>query len=347
MVTTLRVVAAAAGVHPSTASRALNEKTRHLVNDAVAARVIAAAARLGYRPDQAAAALRSGRSRLVGALVPGIANPVFAPILSGAAAALSKAGLGLLVADTGHDADRAHHIVQELAARRVDGLLIATAIRQPDPATELARARGIPFVMILRAAPGDAAVMADNTQSMELALAHLLALGHRRIGYLGGGVADTRSDRGACFVQVLVAHGLPAEHVEMTQGFDRAAGQRGAMAMLEHASGLTAVVCGNDLIALGCYDAARTLGLRLPEQLSIIGHNDLPHMDLVEPPLTTLRLDYKTMGERAASALLGLLADGSPAQQFMTWELVVRGSTAPPGGWAALGHANAAMPRIG
>ncbi len=332
MVTTLRIVAARVGVHPSTASRALNEKTRHLVNEEVAARVIAAAAELGYRPDQAAAALRSGRSRLIGALVPGIANPVFAPILAGAAAALGEAGMGLLVTDPGHDAMRAHDMVQELASRRVDGLLIATAIRQPDPAVELARERRIPFVLVLRGAPGEAAVLTDNDQSNALALGHLLALGHRRIGYIGGVIAETRGDRRAGFVRGMERLGLPSEYTEMTQGYDRESGCRGARALLGRAPELTALVCGNDLIALGAYDAARALGLRLPAQLSIIGHNDLPHMDLVQPPLTTLRLDYESMGRRAAAALLGLLEQGERMQERMEWELVVRGSTAPPPG---------------
>ena len=127
MVTTLRKVAAAAGVHPSTASRALNEKTRHLVNAEVAARIIAVAEELGYRPDVAAAALRSGRSRLIGALVPGIGNPVFAPILAGAAEVLARDRMGLLAADPGQDRARALDLVQELVARRVDGLQIGRA----------------------------------------------------------------------------------------------------------------------------------------------------------------------------------------------------------------------------
>jgi LacI family transcriptional regulator len=330
MIVTLRAVAKAAGVHPSTASRALSARTRHLVNAEVAARVIETAEAMGYRPDQAASALRSGRSRLIGALVPAIANPVFAPILAGAAAALGEAGMALLVTDPGHNPERAHDMVAELAARRVDGLLIATAICQPDPATELARARGIPFVMIMRAGPGDAAVLTDNVQSIELALTHLRALGHTRIGYLGGVVAQTRSDRRDGFQKVMARHGLPAGDVEMTQGYDRAGGRRGAMALLERAQGLTALICGNDLLALGAIDAARAMGLRLPEQLSIVGHNDLPHMDLVYPPLTTMRLDYETMGRRAAGALLSLLDNGAPAVERMTWELVVRGSTAPP-----------------
>lgn len=330
MVTTLRILAARVGVHPSTASRALNERTRHLVNDAVAARVIAAAAELGYRPDQAAAALRSGRSRLVGALVPGIGNPVFAPILAGAAASLSEADMGLLVTDPGHDAVRAHDMVQELAARRVDGLLIATAIRQPDPAVVLARERGIPFVLILRGAAGEAAVLTDNVQSMELAVGHLLALGHRCIGYLGGVVSEAQSDRRAGFLAAMRRQALDPGLAHMTQGYNREAGRRGALELLGRAPELTALICGNDLIALGAYDAARALGRRLPDQLSIIGHNDLPHMDLVQPPLTTLRLDYESMGRRAASALLGLLGEGEKTEERMSWELVVRGSTAPP-----------------
>lgn len=330
MVTTLRILAAQVGVHPSTASRALNEKTRHLVNDEVAARVIAAAAELGYRPDKAAAALRSGRSRLIGALVPGISHPVFSTILSGAAAVLAEAGMGLMVTDPGHDSSRAYEMVQELAARRVDGLLIATSLRAPDPATALAHDRGIPFVLILRGAPGEAAVLTDNDQSITLALEHLLALGHRRIGYVGGLLIGATSDRSAGFVRATERLGLGAGQVELTQGYNREAGRRGVLALLDRAPELTALICGNDQIALGAYDAAAELNRLLPGQLSIIAHNDPPYLDLLRPPLTTLRMDYAAMGGRAATALLDLLEEGAKREQRMAWELVVRGSTAPP-----------------
>lgn len=336
MIVTLREVAKAAGVHPSTASRALNARTRHLVNQEVAARVMALAEQLDYRPDAAASALRSGRSRLVGTLVPGIANPVFAPILAGAAEVLRRGGMSLIVADTGLDSDAALELVQELAARRVDGLLLATTLRQPDPSIELARLRNIPVVLINRGLPDIDSVMPDNVAGVELALRHLCGLGHRRIGYLSGfanAVAGT--GRRETFIRLMQAAGLSADLVQETHHFDRAGGRAGALALLARAPDMTALVCGNDLIATGAYDAARELGLSIPGQLSVTGFNDLPLMDLLAPALTSVRVDFHALGSRAAAILLEQLErrgfdQAPPVMEYMPAELMVRGSTARP-----------------
>jgi len=355
MIITLREVAKASGVHPSTASRALNDRTRGLVNDEVAARIISEAERLGYRPDTAAAALRSGRSRLVGALVPGIANPVFTPILAGAVAALAREHFALIVADPGRDGGSAFDMVQELAARRVEGLLLATTLGLPDPCIELARARNIPYVLINRGLPGLASVVPDNAMGMGLVLNHLRSLGHCHIGYVSGFahlVADTV--RSECFVDLMRAAGLDADLVEEAHSFDRAGGLAATRALLARAPEMTALVCGNDLIAAGAYDAARERGISVPDRLSITGFNDLPLMDLMAPPLTTVRVDFHRMGERAAEILLGQLdvrgdarshsrssslgnsmgntqsgPFGPHRMEAMLAELVVRGSTAP------------------
>jgi LacI family transcriptional regulator len=228
-----------------------------LVNDEVAARIISEAERLGYRPDTAAAALRSGRSRLVGALVPGIANPVFTPILAGAVAALAREHFALIVADPGRDGGSAFDMVQELAARRVEGLLLATTLGLPDPCIELALARNIPYVLINRGLPGLASVVPDNAMGMGLVLNHLRGLGHRHIGYVSGFahlVADTV--RSECFVDLMRAAGLDADLVEEAHSFDRAGGLAATRALLARAPEMTALVCGNDLIAAGAYDAA-------------------------------------------------------------------------------------------
>jgi len=332
MTATLRAVAAAAAVHPSTASRALNPATRHLVAPAAAARIVAAAAALDYRPDAAAAGLRTGRSRLVGALVPGIANPVFAPVLAGAAAALAAAGYALLVADPGDDPARAADMVAELAARRVDGLLLATAARADDPALAAAAARGLPVVLVNRAAdaPGVASVVSDDAAGMRLAVEHLAALGHRRIGHLAGPARlSTGHRRRAGFITGMREHGLAADAIVEATGYARDAGAVAMRALLAAHPEITAVAAANDLLALGAYDVCRSGGLVIPRDLSITGHNDMPLLDMVDPPLTTVRIAHAEMGERAAAALIAALAgDTSCDRVLLAPNLVVRGSTA-------------------
>ena len=183
----------------------------------VAARVLAEAARLGYRPDAAAAALRTGRSRLVGALVPGIANPVFAPILAGAEAVLAARGYALLVADPGDDPARAAALADGMASRRVDGLLLATAAGRDDPVVSRCLARGTPVVLINRAEaePRAPSVVSDDREGMRLAVEHLAGLGHRRIGHVAGPPSLSTGDlRRRGFEAAMAAHGLDAAAVE-------------------------------------------------------------------------------------------------------------------------------------
>lgn len=331
MTATLRAVADAAGVHVATASRALNAGTVHMVSDATRQRVLEAAARLDYHPDAAAAALRSGRSRLIGILVPGLSNPVYAPIVAGAAEVLDAEGIGTMVGDTGIQRERSARLVRALVARRVDGLLMATAFDDRDLGVEEAARRQVPLVLFNRALHGHVAVRPDNLRGMGLAVDHLVGLGHRAIGYLGGHLITTwRNDRRDAFDVAMARHGLTPVAPHRQSGFERHDGREGALRLLAEVPEMTAVVCGNDLIAVGVYDAARMSGLQVPRDLSVTGHNDLPYMDLLAPPLTTIRLDLEGLGARAATLLLRRIA-GEPIEEvLMPPELMVRESTAPP-----------------
>ncbi|MBP0495523.1 LacI family DNA-binding transcriptional regulator [Pararoseomonas indoligenes] len=330
----LRDVAAAAGVHPSTASRALNPAMRYLVADPVVARVQEVASRLGYRPNAVAMSLRTGRSRLIGALVPGIANPVFAPILAGAAEVLSSAGYALMVADPGDDNGRAAEFVEQLAARGADGLLLATASLRDDPALAACRARNIPAVLVNRGSEGMSSVVSDDRGGMALAVAHLLQLGHRRIALIAGPAQlSTGLRRSEGFEEALRAQGLAPDPAlqEITAAYTREAGERAAARLIARHSDVTALSCANDLLALGAYDACRRAGLRIPEDISVTGHNDMPMVDLIEPPLTTVRIPHGEMGRQAAGLLLDRIGHGGGASDVvLPSALVVRGSTAAP-----------------
>ncbi|WP_406853617.1 LacI family DNA-binding transcriptional regulator [Alsobacter sp. KACC 23698] len=330
---TLQSVADLAGVHRSTASRALNPATSHMLAADVVERIRLAASSLGYRRDALAAGLRTGRSRLVGVVVPDIANPVFGPILRGIESALSEQGHSVLVANAGQEEDGQAAIVEEFIGRRVDGLILATA-RRDDPVLSLCLAAGVPTVLVNRLEQGGrvSAVVSDDRAGMRMAVAHLVGLGHRRIGHLAGPQhLSTGLLRREGFGQGLAEAGLPPGPVEVASAYTREAGEQAAAALLRRAD-LTAIVAANDLLALGAYRAAQALGLRRPGDLSIVGHNDMPLVDMVEPPLTTVRIRHQEMGLEAARLLLREIAERGRAPSLVVTEplLIVRGSTAAP-----------------
>lgn len=330
----LQAVADAAGVHRSTASRALNPATRHLVAGDVARRIIETARQLGYRRDAIAASLRTGRSRLVGVVVPDIANPVFGPILRGIESALASAGYSCLLANVGRDEAEQMRLVEELMERRVDGLILATA-RKDDPVLGACLDAGTPTVLVNRAEEREraSAVVSDDRAGMILAVRHLASLGHRRIGHLAGPQdLSTGALRREGFVAAIRQLGLADENAWIeAAAYTREAGEVAAAEILSRFD-VTAIAAANDLLALGAYRAVAARGLRCPADISIVGHNDMPLVDMVEPPLTTIRISHLRMGEEAARLLLrGIESPGSKPERIVTEpELVRRASTAPP-----------------
>jgi LacI family transcriptional regulator len=330
----LQAVADAAGVHRSTASRALNPATRHLVAADVAERITQAARRLGYRRDALAASLRTGRTRLVGVVLPDIANPVFGPILRGVESGLAEAGYSALLANAGPGGEDAMRLIEELMERRVDGLILATA-RKDDSVLSACLEAGTPTVLVNRAEAREraSAVVSDDHAGMVLAVEHLASLGHRRIGHLGGPQdVSTGALRHAGFVAALRARGLDDEDACVAAAsYTREAGQAAADELLARFD-VTAIAAANDLLALGAYRACAARGLRVPQDISIVGHNDMPLVDMVEPPLTTIRISHMAMGQEAARLLVREIeTPGTRPERIVTPpELVLRGSTAAP-----------------
>jgi LacI family transcriptional regulator len=334
---TLRSVAERAQVHPSTVSRALDPARRHLIADAVVARVETVARELGYRRNPIAASLRTRRSKLVGVLVPDIANPVFSPIISGVGEALAADGYSTIVADVGSDARRQMQLIDELMARRVDGLVLAT-VRRNDPALRHCREAKVPVVLVNRRDESDRVpwVVTDDRRGIGLAVAHLCGLGHRRIGHLAGPrYLSTGALRREGFIAAMRACGLrpAAGDIVEAASYDREAGEAAGNALLDAAPDLTAVVAANDLLALGLLRALEARDLSCPRHISVTGHNDMPLVDMVEPPLTTIRIGPRAMGLEAGALLLALLRDepGAEARRVLLEpELVIRASTAAP-----------------
>lgn len=331
--TTIKQIAEELGVHPSTVSRALNPTTRQRIGDATRARIEAAAKQLGYYPNAAAASLRTGRSKLIGVFLPDISNPVFSPILKGIAEVIAGAGFATIVADMAQDARSGPDMVFELVSRRVEGLILATAQRD-DALVRHCLAEGLPVVLVNRAEGRMrvSSVTSDDRHGMQLAMDHLVGLGHHRIGHLAGPQnLSTGFLRNRGFREAAELGGLPPEDTPVVEcsAYSRAAGKAAMTSLLQNRRDLTAVVAANDLVALGAYDALAEAGLHVPEDMSVVGHNDMPFVDLVHPPLTTIRIGHHDLGREAARLLMSEINHDGNARRaiILAPELVERAST--------------------
>ena len=331
---TLKDVARRAGVHPGTASRALNPETQSLVNEATVRRVQEAAAELDYRPNPMARGLKTQRSTMVAIVVPDLSNPLFPPIVRGAEVELSRAGYTTIIADTDNEPERESSALAALRARQVDGLLVASARREDEAMREL-WSSGVPTVLVNRRSDDVPlpSVTGDDQRGVESALAHLRSLGHRRIAHLAGPTAlSTGLARLRSFRQVVAELGCDTSEdlVEECRTFAVEAGTEAMAAVLERARP-TAVLAGNDQIAVGAIEALRARGLRCPEDVSVVGFNDMPFVDKLSPPLTTVRVPHAEVGAEAARILVRWMVHGEAASSTTTLpvELVERGSTAP------------------
>ncbi|NKC32026.1 LacI family DNA-binding transcriptional regulator [Falsiroseomonas selenitidurans] len=334
---TIADVAREAGVHASTVSRALNPATRGMVTEGVAQRVAEAAERLGWRPSALAAGLRTRKSRTIGILVPDLVNPIFPPILHAVETLLAGQGYATLMANTANDPAREALLIERMATHLVDGLMLASAAAGTG-ALDLCARFGIPAVLINRRMPAGcgatSAVTNDDHGGIGLAVAHLLALGHRRIAHLAGpeGIS-TAMDRLSGFRDALAAQGLDPDAAPILHAgaYTAAAGQA-AMAALLAGPRFTAVAVANDMLCLGTYDALAAAGLRVAADVSVTGFNDMPFVDRICPALTTVRIQHAAMGRQAAEILLAEMADPAlPRRDIrLVPELVCRASTAPP-----------------
>jgi LacI family transcriptional regulator len=332
-VVTLKDVARRAGVHPATASRALSPETRLLVSDATARRVMDAAAELGYRPNAVARSLRTRRSNTIGVLIPDLNNPLFPPMVRGLEDRLAADGYVALIGNTDGRGDREYQVFEQMRARHVDGYAFATARLHSALITDAAR-DGLNVVLMNRTAEDDAfpSVSVDNHRGARLAVEHLVALGHTDIAYLAGPQSlSTGLNRYRGFLAAMQAADLPASRVAFAEAFSIEEGQRRCRELL--AGGPTAIAAGNDMLAVGCYEAIEEAGLRCPADISVVGFNDMTFMDRMRPPLTTVTFPHYQLGTEAAGLLLDRLAGVSgPAKSVLLAPgFVVRGSTAPLG----------------
>jgi LacI family transcriptional regulator len=330
-------VAREAGVHPGTASKALNPATRSHVAPVTARRILAAAERLGYHPNTLARGLRTRQSYSVGLIVPDLTNPLFPPIARGVEEVLGDAAYTLLVINTDNDARRQERQFAALLARQCDGFIVATAHRD-DPLVEQAAESHVPMVLVnrltdARLVPG---VAGDETRAVADAVEHLVGLGHRRIAHVAGPQdLSTGFGRYRAFVDAIGRSALASEDcpVAFAGEYSEEAGASAMRDLLERSGQATAVVAGNDLLALGCSDALSERGLRCPGDVSLVGFNDMPMMARTSPPMTTIQLPKREIGVEAARLLLERIGDRSTPDTrrlLLHCKLTIRASTAEP-----------------
>jgi len=334
---TLRDVAKAAGVHAATASRALNPETRVLVNSETALRVLSAAKSLGYTPNPIARSLKTAKSGTIGVVLPDLTNPLFPPIVRGIDDILGPAGYSCFIVNTDNDAEREQAQIASLRSRQVDGLIVGTAWLRHPLLTEL-HEQGVKMVLFNRRAErlDVPTVTPDDAAGIALAVRHLAELGHRRILHLAGPPAtSTGTARAAAFRDAVRDLGLDDDPalVAVCASWTEEDGARALRTALDSGLRFTAVVAGNDLIALGAYDVFRERDISCPEQISVVGFNGMPFIDKLRPPLTTVTIPHQQIGREAARMLLETLQDDTdrpPRSVLLPVALTVRASTAPP-----------------
>jgi LacI family transcriptional regulator len=333
-VATIKDVARVAGVAISTASAAINRSAP--VSEDVIAKVEEAVKALGYIPHGGAQSLRSGNSRLIGLIVPNITNPHFAAVTRIIENVCLEAGYLSMVFSTGQDSERENQILRMLRQQRVAGLIIIPTRSDAEHGHRLRGEIHVPTVLLDMYVEDLAydVVKLDNVEATRLATEHLIGLGHRRIAVLTG-LADlaTSKDRLEGFMQAHRAAGISVDPKLLLKGdYEQGLAAKSVAEVMRSAEPPTALLSISNMMTLGALHALHDLGLRAPADLSIVGIDDFDFAELLDPPLTVVRVPLAGMAERSIEVLLDLIA--GRRQPTGRWdlfhsELVVRNSTAP------------------
>jgi LacI family transcriptional regulator len=315
-VATLADVARHAGVSTATVSRCLN--TPEQVVEDTRKRVMAAVAELGYTPNFGARALAAKQTNTVGAVIPTMENAVFARGIQAFQEELGRHGKTLLIASSGYSQAVEAEQIRALVGRGADGLLLIGYDRDPAIYEFIAK-RGVPSLIAWSYAADNPqpAIGFDNEASMAELARLVLSRGHRRIACISAPTASNDRARGRVdgIRRAMAEAGLDAGSlrvVETPYGIENA--EIALRSILADAPGTTAVMCVNDVLAIGALRAAKEMGLRVPQDISITGFDDLEIAQLAEPALTTVHVPHREMGRRAANLLIELQSGTGPAQ---------------------------------
>jgi LacI family transcriptional regulator len=334
---TIIEVAAEAGVSFATVSRVINNDTH--VRPETRQRVLVAMQHLGYVANRQARMLAGGKSNTIGLLVPDLGTGYIGEIIRGIDTELNWNDLDLVLYTTHRTATKEANYVANLAHGMVDGLLLVLP-RNPADYIETLTRRNFPFVLIDHQGTVEScpAVGATNWQGAYTATEYLIALGHRRISFITGSLdLGCAQDRLKGYRSALRTHHIPEAPELVYEGnFFQPDGYAGACALLDLPDPPTAIFASNDVMAMGVMDAVRNRGLRVPDDISVIGFDNIPQSAMVYPPLTTVQQPLEQMGRVAAQMLISILnnVEKDTNRIELPTELIVRGSTSFPKGRA-------------
>ncbi len=329
---TIRDVADLVDVHHSTVSRALSPTKRDQISPAVVQKVEKAAKKLGYYPNIVASSLKQNRSFAIGVLIPDLMNPVFPPIIRGIQDTAEALGYTVITANTDDEEVKERDALRMMQGRSIEGVIIATA-RRTDPVVKECIENDIPFVLVNRTVDGDGvnAVIVDEDFGIRSVLDHLMGMKHTKIAHIAGPQhTSTGYHRAKAVADYLRMHNLRTDLVETSDRFTIEEGGRAFRKLLARDNSFTAVVASNDLLALGCMDAMKEVGLLVPENISVSGYDDILFLERMNPGLTTVLVPKYEMGSQATKALLEMISGKSngPGVLSMQPRLVIRNSTA-------------------
>lgn len=339
MAVTIKDIARKAGVSHSTVSRALLGNP--LISPPTTERVRRIAVDMGYRPSAAARSLKTNRSQVLGVIVSNIDDPYFSEVLQGIENAAQQSGYSLFIAASRRDAGREHAIVQAMVEHRVEGVIICASSFSAAQGRNFVQ-YGVPIVAVNNQAAEDYrySIYHDDVAGSRQLCAHLVGLGHKRIAYLGNGLSGrTNLDRQVGFEREMRASHLeaPTEYVQEIPYGQAGEVERGVQVLLSLRPRPTAIVCYNDMMAIEAMKVLRQAGLRVPQDVSITGFDNIVFSVYTEPALTTFDQPKRFIGEEAGRLLLSLLL-GAPDQEseggnnirILRGQLLVRESTAAP-----------------
>jgi LacI family transcriptional regulator len=327
----MREVAERAGVSVTTVSHVVNN-TR-TVNPDTRSRVEEAMQMLGYQPNVLARSLRRGVTHTIGIILPDSANPYFAEVVRGIEDTSFAQGYSVILCNSDNDLDKEHHYTNVLVEKQVDGIIFVAAGLSAENILNL-QARRVPLVLVDRNVPNVQVdeVLADNQNGGWLATRHLIDLNHRSIACIAGPTGvRLSSERVAGYRQALESADIVYDPKWVVEGdFQYQSGYAAAKKLFHSQPSPTAIFACNDLMAIGAYRFAHEKKMRVPEQLSIVGFDDVRLAAYTNPPLTTVRQSKREMGTQAAKLLLERIAqqDLKPRQVILGTELVIRRSTA-------------------
>jgi LacI family transcriptional regulator len=334
---TLQDVADKAGVHKSTASRALDPGARHLITADVVAKVLKAVQQLGYRHNRVAAGLRTRKTRSIGIVVPDITNLLFPLIIRGIEDRIVEQEYVAMIGHTDDDPETERKVIDTFLAHGTEGLAVASA-RFEDEAIVAAMREGAAVVTVNRRVKDGAvsSVTDDDAAGIGAVFNHLVSLGHREIAYLSGPTSSsTGQARFQAYRHWAKQHRVQGKDrlVVEASAFREAEGERCVDELLASRAPFTAIICANDLLAMGAMASLRKWGISCPREVSVTGFNDLPFVDRVSPSLTTVRAEHYNCGWTAAGILLDDLRK-VPEQRVVRHvvlpvSLIVRESTGP------------------